>query len=219
MSVHPETLAAQATRPEGRTVPITSSADVASLGPLDTAVLSVDDDLAGLAALLDAAPDGARVVALLPWRVAALPVARLVDVLARHRAQAAALVPVADRGNPTALVVELGDSGTSLGHLASRGVVELDADQRRRRRAELVLGGAVDRARSQAEHGEREALRRRAVAAEADVARLTAEAAALRASRSYEVGQAFAQVRTAPVSGIVRLPGRLRRAGKGSAGR
>jgi len=228
VSVRPADLAAAATRPGGATVTTDLGSAAASVGALDTAVVVLDraDDVAPLAALLDAAADGARVLVLLPCRSAQLPVGRIVDVLSGHGGQAVAVVPVDDRTHPTALLVERGTIAPAVAWFATQGLVDLDLDQQRRLRAELVVGGAAEHAAALANReAAGEARRRaetaeaRAQAAEADVVRLTAEAVALRTSRSFEVGQAFAEVRTAPVAGIVRLPGRLRRAGKGSPGR
>lgn len=228
MSVRPADLAAAATRPGGTTIPSAPGAASVAAGALDTVVVVLDraDEVAPLAAVLDAAADGARVLVLLPCRASQLPVGRIVGVLSGHGGQAVAVVPVDDRTHPTALLVERGLGTPAVGWFATQGLVDLDADQQRRLRAELVVGGAAEHAaglvhRAAAGEARRraDAAEARAKTAEADVARLTAEAQALRTSRSYEVGQAFAEVRSAPVSGIVRLPGRLRRAGKGSSGR
>jgi hypothetical protein len=228
MSMRPADLAAAATRTGGTTITSDPGASAPAAGPLDTVVVVLDvaGDVAPVAASLDAAADGARLLVLLPCRTSQLPVGRLVDVLSRHGGQAVAVLPVDDRTHPTAVVVERGEAQPSLAWLPTRGLVELDLDQQRRLRAELVVGGAaehatglVDGAAAVEARRRAESAEARAAAAEADVVRLTAEATALRTSRSYEVGQAFAEVRSAPVSGIVHLPGRLRRAGKGSAGR
>ncbi len=233
--MRPLELAAAATRPGGRTVAATGSDDPSPngpekshVGPLDTVVLALDDAAATepLAALLGTVPDGARVLVLLPCAVVEIPVGRLVDTAVRGASSVAAVVPVDDRSHPVALLLERSRSAPSVTWLPSRGFVDLDADQSRRLAAELVLGGATARAQAMADAARIEVLRRRAVAAEADVARLTEVAARLRdaaerlrTSRSYEVGQALAEVRKAPFSGAVKLPGRLRRAGRPASGR
>lgn len=209
MTVCPERLAASFLRDGDRVVTV-----------------QIRDDLTAIADALDSSVDGARVVALLPCSGDAMPVGRIVDVLARHRGQAVAVVPVDDRTHPTALLLERGDAAPSTAWLPASGLVDLDAGRSARVRAELVVGGAADRGEARAFLAEAQTQRRRAEAAEvrattaeAEVARLTAALQALRTSRSYEVGQAFAQVRSAPMSGLVQLPGRLRRAGKSSPGR
>jgi hypothetical protein len=223
--MRPADLAAAATRPGGTIVTPDPGSPAPLLGSLDTAVVIIDvvTDVSPVAASLEAAADGARVVVLLPCGTRQLPVGRLVDVLARHGGQAVAVVPVDDRTHPTALVVERGPDAPPVAWLASRGLVDLDPAQLTRRRAELVVGGSAEHANGLAaqsaagDAGRRAAAAEaRATTAEAAVTRLEAEVRALRTSRSYEVGQALAEVRTSPVGGLARLPGRLRRAGKGS---
>ena len=209
MTVGPERLAASFLRDGDRVVTVETS-----------------DDLTAVADALDSSADGARVVVVLPCSVDAMPVGRIVDVLARHRGQAVAVVPVADRTHPTALLIERGDTAPSTTWLAAGGLVDLDVGRSARHRAELVVGGAAARSEARALYAEAQTQRRRAeaaevraVTAEAEAASLTNALEALRTSRSFEVGQAFAQIRSAPISGIAHLPQRLRRAGKSSPAR
>jgi hypothetical protein len=221
-------LAAAATRSGGRTITTDPGHAPSEIEPLDTVVvlLLAAHDVAPLAAVLESAPEGARVLVFFPCRASQIPVGRLVDALMSQQAQAIAVVPVDDRAHPSALLVERGAEVPAAAWLASRGIVDLDEGQRRRLRAEQVIGGAVDRAGVLAQQSATGTARLRAAraearakSAEAAVARLTVELRAVRASRSFEVGEAFAEVKREPLSGVLRLPGRLRRAGKGSSGR
>jgi hypothetical protein len=172
------------------------------------------------------AATGERVVVALPMSPVDVPTGRVVDAVVRAGRRVVALAGVSDGG--TALVVERTVPAPGLRALVDGTVAEVDGQAALRLDVEAAVEGALGRERRLLERDRSETQRKRAEAAEARVAALTAERAALtarvadltrelkalRASRAYEVGLAFRQVREAPVSGLVHLPGRLRRAGK-----
>jgi hypothetical protein len=117
--------------------------------------------------------------------------------------------------------------------LSPRTPLTLDALALRRLVTEYIVEGAARRSRELLDAAERDTLseelesaraeieheRARAIAAEREAIRLGAQIDNLKASRTYEVGKAFADVRQSPFSGLIALPGRVRRAGSGRPGR
>ena len=222
-----------AARPTGRTVDATDAVvrslrdylepgRVSDAGAADTSVVAVKRDVASedLRALLGDVVDGARIVLLVACTVKELPVGRLVDAVVGTGVQAVAAVPVEDRDCGVAILLERCSGQAPVwGYLAPEGELLPNDTLLHRVVAEYVIEGAARRGREVDDEASLADLRQRLADAETQVARLTRELVAVRRSRTYEVGKAFGEVRKAPVSGLLALPGKLRRAGKAERGR
>jgi hypothetical protein len=193
--------------------------DVVAAAGEGTAVVGLD----GLATA-----GGDRVVLTLATAPVDLPTGRVVDAVVRSGRRIVAVVAVEDEGTASAVVLDRAEPTNALRVLPDGVVAEVSGPVAARLDAEAALEAALGRERRLVERDESGAQQARARAAEDRVVALEAERAALtkrvadltrdlktlRTSRAYGVGQAFGQVRQAPVRGLVRLPGRLLRAGK-----
>lgn len=140
-----------------------------------------------------------------------LPTGQLIDHVLRNGLQVRDAVPVEHPQYGCAVVVTRCEGMAPISaYLAYRPAIEPGPEALRRVVAEYLIGGLAARAELEHRGKELETLRSRIAALET----LARRGAAVESSRSYQVGLAFAALRTSPVSGSLHLPGRLARAGR-----
>jgi outer membrane murein-binding lipoprotein Lpp len=196
----------------------------------DCLLFSLDRDATPdeLQGALAAVVEGSAAVALIRTGGNHFPVGRFIDAIVSADLQVIAAIPVEEDQVETVLVLTRSEQMAPIWPYLSPDI-PLPLDQRGLRRlvAEYVVEGAARRSRDLVHQREVEALnaeiaaardetermRTRAAAAEEKAARASASLEAVKSSRTYEVGKAFADVRRSPLSGMLALPGRVRRAG------